>query len=452
MSSSINSRPVLSHTKGSKAAVIRPVNRRDGKQSYVRIDVPEGDAARSHQRTLQLEDYIAQIRDEKSGPTDSTEATPVAELEILKDISEKQQLTTRELTQADHLDILKTVRKLDNGQQWIEDQNRAAAIKAMEERRQVSAGIAEQAENTPSHDVSPQLISSIAAAIASVLTDQSEGKSSQELDGTDQLDISEETLKLSPELPRPEYTLPITSDVLPESKTAIRIDTPQATKTVSLTAAAWDVPGFRWPEVTNSILSHGGILSRLAQSCTEMLSPFGKTIAVTSPTRGQGTSTMAMTLARMFASNGSQVLLVDADITNPNLSRTIGLEGIGWFGEDQVSDPIGESIIYGRNSGVCVMPLKEQITSLSANSDPLFDQLETCIDHVRSEFDLVVIDAGPVWQIVDEISSNSHLIDAAMIVNQDTHSHGFSEARERLMDRGVFKFIAAQNAFAKRAG
>jgi hypothetical protein len=65
---------------------------------------------------------------------------------------------------------------------------------------------------------------------------------------------------------------------------------------------------------------------------------------------------------------------------------------------------------------------------------------------------LVVIDAGPVWQIVDEISSNSHLIDAAMIVNQDTHSHGFSEARERLMDRGVFKFIAAQNAFAKKAG
>ena len=67
---------------------------------------------------------------------------------------------------------------------------------------------------------------------------------------------------------------------------------------------------------------------------------------------------MAMTLARMFAVDSMQVLLVDADITNPNLSSTIGLEGIGWFGDDQVSDPIGESIIYGKHSGVCVMPLK----------------------------------------------------------------------------------------------
>ena len=53
---------------------------------------------------------------------------------------------------------------------------------------------------------------------------------------------------------------------------------------------------------------------------------------------------------------------------------------------------------------------------------------------------------------MDEISNDSHLVDVAMLVNQDTYSNGFADARERLMDRGIFKFIAAQNSFARRAG
>ena len=161
---------------------------------------------------------------------------------------------------------------------------------------------------------------------------------------------------------------------------------------------------------------------------------------------------LAITIARLFATTGKKVLLVDADITNPGLSKTIGLAGVSWYRKQGSLEPIGECIIHGNESGVCVMPLNEPVANVAAKSAPIFDQLETHLDQVRSEFDLIVIDAGPAWQIVDEISRNSHLIDVAMLVNQDTQSNGFSEARERLMDRGIFKFIAAQNSFARRAG
>ena len=194
------------------------------------------------------------------------------------------------------------------------------------------------------------------------------------------------------------------------------------------------------------------MLGGLADSCQSMLSPFGKTIAVTSPTRGQGTTTMSITLARLFASSGKRVLLVDADIMQPHLSKKIGIKGVSWYRNCDSTEPVGECIVHGRNSGVCVMPLDGPITDVQPNNTPLFDRLEVHIDKLRGEFDLIVIDAGPVWQIVDEIGSESHLIDAAMLVNQDMHSNGFSEARQRLMECGVFRFIAAQNAFERRAG
>ena len=136
----------------------------------------------------------------------------------------------------------------------------------------------------------------------------------------------------------------------------------------------------------------------------------------------------------------------------PTMSETLGVNIVNWFDNHASQDSVGECIVHGRATGVCVMPLNAPISNVQPYSAPIFDLLETQIDKVRHEFDFVVVDAGPVWQIVDEISSNSHLVDAVMLVNQDMHSNGFSEARERLMDRGIFKFIAAQNAFARRAG
>jgi len=194
------------------------------------------------------------------------------------------------------------------------------------------------------------------------------------------------------------------------------------------------------------------MMSALANNCETILSPFGKTIVVTAPTRGQGTTTMSLTLARAFASRNKRVLMVDGDIMQPTLSSTVGVGGVNWYGNHVEQQSIGECIVQGKSSGVCLMPLDAPIANVEPYSAPIFDLLERQIDKVRGEFDLVVIDAGPVWQIVDEISSNSHLVDAAMLVNQDMHSNGFAEARERLMDRGIFKFIAAQNSFARKAG
>ena len=483
MSSSTNSKPVFKQTQGSKAAIIRPVNRRDGKQTFVRIDTAEN-AVRPNARAIQLEDYVAQIRDKAEAenvaqiPATPPQPEPVptepaaAEPTIVDNIAKQQQTTNSELTHSDHVDVLRAVAKLDGGYQWIAESNRIAAASSSDIGDSIAASITNhKAESTaPESQTTTQpssqdLVHIIATAIASVLTDAPESELKQKIvngfteDDETQLAAEasakeEETLRLSPELPRPEYTLPVTahSFIAREPSSAPKPKIPEPTETVSLTAAAWDVPGFRWPKVTDQIVAIESMMSGMANNCESILSPFGKTIAVTAPTRGQGTTTMSITLARTFAARGKRVLLVDADIMQPSLSKTVGVAEVNWYDQQVAKQPVSECIVHGKASHVCLMPLNAPVANVAAYSAPIFDVLESQIDKVRNEFDVIIIDAGPVWQIVDEISNNSHLVDVAMLVNQDTHSNGFAEARERLMDRGIFKFIAAQNSFARRAG
>ena len=459
MSSSTNPKPVIKQSQGSKAAIIRPVNRRDGKQSFVRIDSAAENVVRPNIRALQLEDYVAQIRATEppaEAPQPKRQAAP-ASAPAPQPVAEELSFTT--LTPTGHADVLRAVAKLDAGYQWIAESNRIAATSTPEFiDRATAVETPKTAEpQTTTQPLTQELANDIASSIASELTGKSEAELNKKVSSTI-LTPKEDILRLLPEVPRAGYTLPVAEHSFVARKAPQQeVKNPEpansfsTTNTTSMTAAAWDVAGFRWPEVTGHILSLDGLLLSLAENCTAMLSPFGKTIAVTAPTRGQGTSTMAMTLSRLFAMRKKRVLLVDADITNPGLSKTVGLAGVTWFQQTNSLLPISEAIVHGKQSGICIMPLGEPISNLAANSAPVFDQLESHLDQVRSEFDLIIIDAGPVWQLVDEISSNCHLVDVAMLVNQDTQSNGFAEARERLMDRGIFKFIATQNSHAHRA-
>ena len=104
MSSSTNSRPVYKQNQGSKAAIIRPVNRRDGTQSYIRVDNADG-PVRPNLRALQLEDYVAQIRETVGQQQELTAEAPLdaevtaqpaetAEItaDLLEDIIHQQQI------------------------------------------------------------------------------------------------------------------------------------------------------------------------------------------------------------------------------------------------------------------------------------------------------------------------------------------------------------------------
>lgn len=216
---------------------------------------------------------------------------------------------------------------------------------------------------------------------------------------------------------------------------------------ITVDLAAWDVQAFRWSQVTDDILAHAApVMDQLTHYSLDILTGTENRIAVAGLTRGQGTSTIAAAVARWAVANGKRVLLVDADLGNPQLSRSVGLSpNVSWLNlirEDLIPS---EAIIRSKASGVCVMPLAAVVTPQTWPGH-IYDRLGGLLEQVRHGFDLILMDVGPVGQLSNELSNHALMLDALMIVDENPSSGDFIKAKSQLLKSGVRKFIAAQNS------
>ena len=124
-------------------------------------------------------------------------------------------------------------------------------------------------------------------------------------------------------------------------------------------------------------------------------------IQVTSPTPGDGKSTLASNLAVSIAQSGKSVLLVDADMRRPRQHATFGIASKVGFA----------TVLSGADEWRKVMFECEEIPGLTVmacgakpnnpaelSSSPQVKQL---IEEMRAEFDFVIIDTPPLLAVTD---------------------------------------------------
>ena len=130
-----------------------------------------------------------------------------------------------------------------------------------------------------------------------------------------------------PGTPRPHFQDPVVPEEVISGE-----GISQKNQEIPTTIAAWDVEDFRWPTVTNQMIVSGSeAISELASSVFRLMGATTRRLAVTSPGRGEGTTSVAISLARWAAASGKKVLLVDADLASPGLSGQVGLgPNISW--------------------------------------------------------------------------------------------------------------------------
>jgi polysaccharide biosynthesis transport protein len=126
-------------------------------------------------------------------------------------------------------------------------------------------------------------------------------------------------------------------------------------------------------------------------------------VLVTSPLQGEGKTTLAAALARLSASSGKRVLLIEADLRRPTLGRVLRLpSGIPTI-ESVLAEEhtLAEAVQVDPETGLeCLTARGSSVNVVKALQSSGFGRL---MEEAQSVYDMIIIDSPPVMLVVDPI-------------------------------------------------
>ena len=172
-------------------------------------------------------------------------------------------------------------------------------------------------------------------------------------------------------------------------------------------------------------------------------------ITITSPSAGNGKSTISMKLAEGMAKIGKKILLIDNDLKRGNLAKNYGRKSIS----QKTFNSIDESILnnYMINDNFYLIP---RVKGLSNTFQFLYSsQYKEKIEFFKDHFDYIIFDTGPILAVAD----TSMLIEKSDF-NILVTRHGINKVNEIRQCVDNYKQISKTidgliyNAYAKPRG
>ena len=203
-----------------------------------------------------------------------------------------------------------------------------------------------------------------------------------------------------------------------------------------------------WPEVTDRLLTkHRVAIETLGQQVNSVLAPGEHRVAFTCTRRREGASTIAMALARWYAETEQRVLLVDADLTHPDLIAKLTPECTrSWTRALDDPKQLRHQITATISPNVELLPLF-RLGDNTRWKRPILGHLGDALRRVEANYDRVIINTGPVFQLITEIRTADDLADAFILVtavNRTTDAER-RQSQNGLLSVGADKILVAQN-------
>jgi len=158
-----------------------------------------------------------------------------------------------------------------------------------------------------------------------------------------------------------------------------------------------------------------------------------KVIGVTSTLPNEGKSTIAANLAHLIADAGGSVILVDADLRSPSLSRKYSPDALGSVGAVMSNITLYDAIVSIPFTSLHFLPAGATARLPHTNEILASVAFKKIIDELRAKYDYIIVDLSPVAPIVD-VRATGHFIDTYVYVVEwgqtkvDVIERGLAEA------------------------
>ncbi|HEX5422885.1 MAG TPA: polysaccharide biosynthesis tyrosine autokinase [Candidatus Acidoferrales bacterium] len=129
-----------------------------------------------------------------------------------------------------------------------------------------------------------------------------------------------------------------------------------------------------------------------------------KTVVVSSSVDGEGKTTLAVNLALSLATTGLRTILMEGDLRNPEMSRSLcpsASAGVIEVASGQAR--FEEALFVDRSTALAILPSPPQRNPVNTSiSEFVFsDAMSNMLKQLRDHFDYVIVDAPPLVPLVD---------------------------------------------------
>ena len=175
-------------------------------------------------------------------------------------------------------------------------------------------------------------------------------------------------------------------------------------------AISWavvDYPLSRFSEGVRSIKLAIDMSNRLRQA---------KVIGLTSAIPNEGKSTVALALGQLIARNGASIILVDCDLRNPSLTRSVAPDATSGIVELVAGETSLEDVVWKDHSTqLAFLPAVPRAGPPDPPTILASVELKRIFDQLRTLYDYVIVDLSPIAPVID-VCATTELLESYVLV------------------------------------
>jgi capsular exopolysaccharide synthesis family protein len=127
-----------------------------------------------------------------------------------------------------------------------------------------------------------------------------------------------------------------------------------------------------------------------------------KSVLVTSSIDGEGKTTLAVNLALSLAALGRRTILVEGDMRNPEMSRSLCPQAkVGVIEVATGQAGFEHALLVDRPTGLVVLPSPPKQRPAGVSEFVFSDAMRNTLDRLKEHFDYVIVDSPPLVPLID---------------------------------------------------